>query len=283
MVAELAVAEVISFLGAVLLAATASAVARGLIGHDERPLRAFQKFYLDLTAAFAGLAVLSVGGPTSWSTSPLLANVTTLEGAVSLLPIAVGLVLIALLLARHKWGRRTKRADVVATIVVAVVIIIAVTVFTSRRSAAQGLDQTAQRAFSSYCKDHSSEMTSILQLTESIDPEHRESSETIDSSGADVAEERGTLVLRIPAADYFQVSNPPLRRQGARRPAAKRQATRRQATRRQAARRQAERRQGMSRDEGERIKREFCDAVAVYMTVRKLQDRVDTGRTNGRF
>lgn len=173
MLTEPAMTEFFSFLSAVLLAATVSATARGLSGNDEKTLEVFKKFYVDLAGAFAGLTLLSAGGPTSWATLPLLASITALDGAVSLLPLAVGVLLIALLIARHRWGPRTKWADLLVTFLVAAVILVAVRGLTSGSSAAQGFDRAAQRVASSYCSGHSSDVAKILQL---IAPElnHRE-------------------------------------------------------------------------------------------------------------
>jgi hypothetical protein len=58
MLSEPLLAEFLSFLAAILLAATISTTARGVAGNNENPLREFKKFYVDLAGAFTGFIVL---------------------------------------------------------------------------------------------------------------------------------------------------------------------------------------------------------------------------------
>ncbi len=247
MLSELSLHGSAGFLTAILLAATVSAAARGLSGDEEKALKAFQKFYLDLVGAFAGLSVLSAGGPSSWTTPPLLANITALNGVSSLLPVAVGLLLIMLLVARQRWGPRTRRADLLVTLIVAATIVIAVLGLTSRSSIAQGFDRSAQRVFSSYCSGHSSDITEILDLTKSLlTPEKTAPSR----SGEDNANESQTdemLILQAPVQQALVFDDASLQSQALLGPRISRR------TRRQ-------------------VQGEFCDAVVMYLALRGAQE-----------
>lgn len=241
-----ATAEIVSFLGAVLLAATTSATARGLCGSEERPLRAFRKFYVDLVGAFTGLSLLSAAGPMTWSTSGVLGNITSLEGGIALMPVAVGLLLVVMLFARHRWGPRGRRADLLANCVTAVLILIAVVALTSRPSAARGLDDAANRAFTSYCSGHSSLLAEVLQMGRS-DPAKQKTRRKPDAlPSSDPAQEYASQVIDRLRSQYPLSEAAPL--PGAASPA----------------------RLGISHRTKREVKGEFCDAVIMYLAMREI-------------
>jgi hypothetical protein len=108
------------------------------------------------------------------------------------------LLLVALLLARQKWGLRGKNADLIMTCGVAVVILVAVSALTPRPSVAQGFDRAAHRAFSTYCSGHSSAVTEIMQLLDP--PSDRKQGPRDESREAENEPPRpgSATVLRIP-------------------------------------------------------------------------------------
>lgn len=246
MLTEPAIVEVFSFLGAILLAATVSATARGLSGSDDKSLQVFRKFYVDLVGAFAGIALLSAGGPTSWASSPMLANITSLKGAVSLLPIAVGLLLIGLLIARHRWGPRTRRVDLLVTLLVAAVIVVAVMGLTSRPTTAHRFDRVAQRTFSSYCAGHASDLTEMLELAGPL----------LDKRGRPQGEDRANRSESAPEptrATMRIIEETPLGGTVVLQQAG------------------AIETGGVSKRTMTKVKGEFCNAVAIYLTLRSSQ------------
>lgn len=247
MVTELPWAEILSFLGAILLAATASATARGLAADDDKPLAALRKLYLDLTGAFAGLTILTVAEPNTWSQSLLVARLSGSASGVALLPVAIGLLLIALLVGRQRWGSRTPRADLIVTFCVALVIAAAVVLVTSRPAAAQSFDRSAHRAFSSYCSGYSGNLTEIIKFTRFALEEESELSEGNENrdSNTSLNDEffRLKSVLKpMPLMD--------------------------------AAPRQSESlaMAGISQRTKKKVKGEFCDALVIYLTLREMKE-----------
>lgn len=200
MIEEISITELVSLLAAVFFAAVASASVRGLSDSSETPLASFRKFYLDLSTALVGLALLSVGGLGTWT---MLGTWYLSSTRMNLfLPMAIGLLLLGLALARHKWtGRKRRRSmDLIATGVFIALIVVAALIGTSHATAAERLDAAANGVFGTYCSGHRDEVAATERIVAALWPTAKpmeESRDEVDIARLAVSDNPPALVADI--------------------------------------------------------------------------------------
>lgn len=144
--------EFSGMLQATLLAAFASAAVRGNTSVGERPLEVFQKFYLDVSGAFLSLVLLE-RTDLGWNPEVSLGGRPMLWAGDVGLPLALALLIVGLLAARHRWSTVKKRraADGIATAIVLVAVVVLTGLRTPAGTSHAGMTRIATGMLDVYC------------------------------------------------------------------------------------------------------------------------------------